>query len=584
MRLLGIENERAALNTTVSANSTASATQTDDTSTVVIPYNAPTASSFEQALTQAGTPQTTTSTAALPGSASATTTPQPVTPSGGATSASSGATSAQPSVTPAMMPGYGYYMMPGLAGSPTTTTGGTTAGMTGMMPVAMMPMAYMLVPVAAGMYGGMPFAAAGSAPATATPGTAVAAGAATTAPTGVGGGSAALQMPFSGTVSITQGFGPTSFSSEPPYEGYAHFHTGIDFGVPSGTAIDAAAGGTVVAAGWDNTGFGNRVIIDHGNGLQTLYAHLEQVNVTPGMQVAAGQEIGLSGSTGNSTGPHLHFGVKLNNQWVDPTPYLQPGGSTASLTGPTMQSPGVGGADEAGDAKDIGGTASPLLQMESASAANPPAYGLVFAPVPVVASGAASATSATLTTQRQPATQAQQGSTQPIFRTAPASPAVAPPPVVAASVTTSAPASSAPAAVPATATSGGGVTAMVQQAAEATGVPASLIQAVMQAESSGNPRAESPSGAKGLMQLMDATATAYGVTDSFDPQQSLLGGARFLRDLLHQFQGNTSLAIAAYNAGPGAVTKYGGIPPYPETKAYVARVLQLQQQYAAQGA
>ena len=84
------------------------------------------------------------------------------------------------------------------------------------------------------------------------------------------------------------------------------------------------------------------------------------------------------------------------------------------------------------------------------------------------------------------------------------------------------------------------------------------------------------------MQLMDGTAAQYGVTDSFDPQQNLQGGAAFLRDLLQRYQGNEQLALAAYNAGPGAVAKYGGVPPYPETQQYIQRVLALQTQYASQ--
>ena len=110
------------------------------------------------------------------------------------------------------------------------------------------------------------------------------------------------------------------------------------------------------------------------------------------------------------------------------------------------------------------------------------------------------------------------------------------------------------------------------------GVDPALLAAVVKQESNFNPRAQSGVGAKGLTQLMDATARGLGVTNSFDPLQSLDGGARFLGSLLKEFHGDESQALAAYNAGPAAVKKYGGIPPYQETQRYVPKVLG----YAAQ--
>ncbi len=124
------------------------------------------------------------------------------------------------------------------------------------------------------------------------------------------------------------------------------------------------------------------------------------------------------------------------------------------------------------------------------------------------------------------------------------------------------------------------IAGLIQEVSLATGVPQSLISAVVQAESGGDPRAVSSAGAKGLMQLTDGTAAAYGVQDVFDPAQNLLGGASFLRSLMQRYNGNERLALAAYNAGPGAVDRYGGVPPYSETQAYVRRVLLYQQQYA----
>jgi Rod binding domain-containing protein len=105
-----------------------------------------------------------------------------------------------------------------------------------------------------------------------------------------------------------------------------------------------------------------------------------------------------------------------------------------------------------------------------------------------------------------------------------------------------------------------------------------LISAVITQESGGNTYAVSPKGAKGLMQLMDSTASAMGVTQPFAPQSNIMGGTKYLKQLLDKFNGNESLALASYNAGPAAVEQYNGIPPYDETQRYVKSVLDLKQQ------
>ncbi len=107
------------------------------------------------------------------------------------------------------------------------------------------------------------------------------------------------------------------------------------------------------------------------------------------------------------------------------------------------------------------------------------------------------------------------------------------------------------------------------------GLDRKLVQAVIQVESGYNHRARSRKGAIGLMQLMPETALELGVSDSYDPESNIRGGTLYLRRLLDLFSGDLKLALAAYNAGPTAVRRYGGIPPYQETQDYVRRVLAL---------
>jgi soluble lytic murein transglycosylase-like protein len=114
---------------------------------------------------------------------------------------------------------------------------------------------------------------------------------------------------------------------------------------------------------------------------------------------------------------------------------------------------------------------------------------------------------------------------------------------------------------------------LIEQAAARNGVDPAVLYGLIQQESGFDPSATSSAGALGLTQLMPGTASSLGVSEPLNPAQSIEGGARYLGQLLRQFAGNTTDALAAYNAGPGAVQQYGGVPPYPETQQYVSKVL-----------
>ena len=124
---------------------------------------------------------------------------------------------------------------------------------------------------------------------------------------------------------------------------------------------------------------------------------------------------------------------------------------------------------------------------------------------------------------------------------------------------------------------------LIEQAAARYGLNPAILSGLIQQESGFDPSARSSAGALGLTQLMPSTAASLGVAEPLDPAQSIEGGARYLSQLLHQFAGNTADALAAYNAGPGAVQQYGGVPPYSETQQYVTKVLGYAAAYSQSG-
>ena len=123
------------------------------------------------------------------------------------------------------------------------------------------------------------------------------------------------------------------------------------------------------------------------------------------------------------------------------------------------------------------------------------------------------------------------------------------------------------------------ITRYIENASEKYGVDPTLVQAIIQVESGFNPNAISSAGATGLMQLMSPTANQYDVKERHSPRQNIDAGVKHLRHLIDQFNGKIPHAVAAYNAGASVVIKYNGIPPYPETQAYVTKVMSLHSEY-----
>ncbi|MHA7270167.1 M23 family metallopeptidase [Arthrobacter sp. HLT1-20] len=126
-------------------------------------------------------------------------------------------------------------------------------------------------------------------------------------------------VPPLASLTVTSPFG---YRTNPLSGAGGELHNGIDFGAACGTAVFASGSGTVTEAGWSQYGGGNRIVVDHGGGIKTTYNHLDSIGVSVGQQVSAGAQIAGVGSTGNSTGCHLHFEVVVNGQTVDPAPFI----------------------------------------------------------------------------------------------------------------------------------------------------------------------------------------------------------------------------------------------------------------------
>lgn len=124
---------------------------------------------------------------------------------------------------------------------------------------------------------------------------------------------------------------------------------------------------------------------------------------------------------------------------------------------------------------------------------------------------------------------------------------------------------------------------LIEEYSSKNGLDSAFVKAVIKQESGFQPKATSFCGAMGLMQLMPATANSLGVKDAYDPEQNIAGGTKYLKGLLDRFGGDKSLALAAYNAGPNAVAKYNGIPPYKETQNYVKNIMSMYKQYSNGG-
>ena len=271
-----------------------------------------------------------------------------------------------------------------------------------------------------------------------------------------------------GKFGVTSGFGPRG----------SGFHTGVDFSLPIGTSVAAIGSGTVQTAYSENS-YGKYIKLHLDTGEEVIYGHLSSFNVVDGQRVQAGAQIGYSGNTGKSTGPHLHFEVRQGGQPINPMGWLGSYRSSNYLAGIKAL-------------RDRGGKIG--MTISDFNSLSPEQQKMVL-----------------------------YGAWDDVSRFD---------------------------------NGVGRWRSLVEKEARAYGVDPNLVLAVMQQESGGNPRAISGEGARGLLQLMPATARSLGVKNIFDPEQNIRGGVMYLSDRIKEFGGDIRLGLAGYNAGPGDRSGY----------------------------
>lgn len=321
-----------------------------------------------------------------------------------------------------------------------------------------------------------------------------------------------------------------------PITGQYKMHTGVDYAAPTGTPVQATRSGKVAEVGYDE-GYGNYVVVDHGNGVKSRYAHLSEINVKEGQELQAGQKLGEVGSTGLSTGPHLHFEIMINGQHVDPERLINGEAAVIPPPDPSYSS----GGDRLGSTSGSG--SSSRLGLPSASS-----WGGSRGSSSVAGSSGTSSSGSIGSPGFSGSLSGVSGGDFSALWSKLAQYGITP--------------------------------EWLRKLLEEMGVPESemdammnLVLGVIQQESGGNANAKSPVGATGLMQLMPATAKSLGVNPN-DPKDNVRGGVKYLLQQLKTFNNDIPKALAAYNAGPGNVQKYGGIPPFAETRNYVAKITQ----------
>lgn len=308
---------------------------------------------------------------------------------------------------------------------------------------------------------------------------------ASAAPTGLAGNPLAVVEPLDGR--LTQDFGPTTskYSAPMTVDGvhYAHFHDGIDIAAPLGRPVRSMAAGEVEFAGPYPDG-AVVVRVRHADGSVAVYGHLGAgLDVQVGDKVAAGDQLGVVGMTGRTTGPHLHLELTVSGAAVDPLKVIESGHLPGAADGALDTSVLPSGPSTAGDVATVAALAR---------------FDRVAADIPYAAE--------------------------------------------------------------------------IRAAATAAGLDPLLLASLVKAESGFRADAVSSVGAMGLTQLMPATAKSAHVTNPFDPAQNLRAGATYFATNLRLY-GRVDLALAAYQAGKGAVARAGGIPDSPTTHRYIDRIL-----------